>query len=75
MKMWGGKLERIDMLYTIPESWEVVDSVFEWANLLSNKSGKTMCPNIYAAGTKSPDRGALDLISLLSDRNVNFCLM
>ena len=29
MKMWGVKLERIYMLYTIPESGEVVDSVFE----------------------------------------------
>ena len=48
MKMWRGKLERIDMLYTIPESWEAADSVFEWAKLLSNKSGKTMCPTIYA---------------------------
>ena len=46
MKMWGGKLEWIDMLYTIPESWEAADSVFEWAKLLSNKSGKTMWPNV-----------------------------
>ena len=29
MKMWGVKLERIYMLSTIPESGEVVDSVFE----------------------------------------------
>ena len=46
MKMWGGKLERIDMLGTIPESWEAADSVFEWAKLLSNKSEKTMCPTV-----------------------------
>ena len=37
MKMWGGKLERIDMLCTIPESWEAADSVFEWAKLLPLK--------------------------------------
>ena len=40
----GGKLERIDMLYTIPEFGEAADSVFKWAKLLSNKSEKTMCP-------------------------------
>ena len=28
IKMWGVKLEQIDMLFTIPESWAVVDSVF-----------------------------------------------